>query len=113
LLLETRRDVFRNGEWQLCERQGWPGNTTCHHLLTWCWRRGDERYLVVINFHQDTSQARVEVPWDDLRGKQWCLIDVLSSESYDRSGDELRDGGLYFELDPWKAQLFRVRGISL
>ncbi len=27
LLKETNQDVFRNGEWRLCERSGWPGNT--------------------------------------------------------------------------------------
>ena len=112
LLLETRRDVFRNGEWRLCERFGWPGNSTCHHLLAWCWRMGDERYLVVINFHPDPAHGRVEVPWDELRGNQWRLEDGLSDEVHDRSGDEMRDGGLYFELEPWKAQLFRVREIS-
>ncbi len=108
LLLETRRDVFRNGAWQRCERHGWPGNSSCHQFLTWCWRMGDERYLVVINFHPDPAQARVELPWDDLRGKQWGLIDVLSGEAYDRSGDEMRDGGLYFGLGPWKAHLFQL-----
>lgn len=109
LLLETRRDIFRSGEWSLCERHGWPGNTSSHHILGWCWRKDDERYLVVINFHQDPAQARVEVPWDELRGYPWRLEDVLSDEVHDRSGDEMRDGGLYFELEPWKAQLFRVR----
>lgn len=111
LLLETHRDVFRQGEWRLCERHGWPGNSTCHQLLTWCWKKGDERYLVVINFHQHPAQARVEVPWDELRGRRWRLDDVLSGEAYDRSGDEMRDGGLYFELGPWRAQLFQVGGI--
>jgi hypothetical protein len=109
LLLETRHDIFRNGEWRLCERHGWAGNSSCHHLLTWCWRKDDERYLVVINFHQDPAQARVQVPWDELRGKQWLLGDVLSGESYERGGDEMRDGGLYFELGPWKAHLFQLR----
>lgn len=113
LLLETRRDVFRSGEWRLCERIGWPGNTGSHHLLSWCWRKDDERYLAVINFHPDPAAARVEVPWDELRGQQWQLEDVLSDEVHDRSGDELRDGGLYFGLDPWKAQLFRVRRLPL
>ncbi len=108
LLLETRRDILRNGEWRLCGRHGWPGNNTCHQLLAWCWRKNDERYLVVINFHPDPAQARVEVPWDELQGKQWCLTDVLSGEAYDRSGDELRDGGLYFGLSPWKAHLFQL-----
>ena len=26
LLKEINRDVFRNGEWRLCERSGWPDN---------------------------------------------------------------------------------------
>lgn len=112
LLLETRRDVFRGGEWRLCERHGWPGNLNSHHILGWCWRKDDERYLVVINFHHDPAQARIEVPWDELRGYPWRLEDVLSEEVHDRSGDEMRDGGLYFELEPWKAQLFRMRAIT-
>ena len=112
LLLETRRDIFRRGEWRLCERHGWHGNSNSHHILGWCWRKDDERYLVVINFHQDPAQARIEVPWDELRGDPWRLEDVLSNEVHDRSGDEMRDGGLYFELEPWKAQLFRMRKIT-
>jgi hypothetical protein len=108
----TGREVFRGGEWRLCERHGWPGNTNSHHVLAWCWRKDDERYLVVLNFHGDPAQARVEVPWDELRGCPWRLEDVLSDEVHDRSGDEMRDGGLYFELEPWKAQLFRMRAIT-
>ena len=71
--------------------------------------RDDERFLVVINFRQETAQAHVHVPWDELRGKQWRLSDVLSGESYDRSGDEMRDAGLYVELAPWQCHLFHVR----
>jgi glycosidase len=110
LLEETKRDVFRNGEWRLCERSGWPDNQSCRHLLAWCWVKNDERYLVVINFHQETAQARVHVPWDELRGRMWRLKDVLSGESYDRSGDEVWDSGLYVDLGPWKCHLFQVLG---
>jgi hypothetical protein len=49
------------------------------------------------------------VPWDDLRGKQWRLSDVLSGEFHDRSGDEMRDAGLYVELAPWKCHIFQMR----
>ena len=109
LLKETNRDVFRNGEWRLCERSGWPDNQSCQNLLTWCWVKDDERYLVVINFRHEAAQARVHVPWDELRGKQWRLSDVLSGETYERSGNEMRDAGLYVELGPWKCHLFQVR----
>jgi hypothetical protein len=34
-------------------------------------------------FRQEASQARVHVPWDELRGKTWRLNDVLSGEIHD------------------------------
>jgi Alpha amylase, catalytic domain len=108
LLKGTNRDVVRNGEWRLCERYGWPDNQSFQNLLTWCWSKEDERYLVVINFHQNAAQARVRVPWDELRGKEWRLKDVLSGESYDRSGSEMRGAGLYVDLQPWQCHLFEV-----
>jgi hypothetical protein len=108
LLKATNRDVFRNGEWRLCERSGWRDNQTCQNLLSWCWAKDDERYLVVINFRQEAAQARVRVPWDELRGKEWRFNDALSGESYDRAGSEVRDPGLYVDLGPWQCHLFRV-----
>lgn len=108
LLKTIHRDVFRNGVWRLCERSGWPDNQSCRNLLAWYWAKGDERYLIVINFRPETSQARVHVPWDELKGKQWCLNDVLSGETYDRDGTEMRDAGLYVDLGPWKCHVFQV-----
>ncbi len=109
LLKETGRDVFRNGKWRLCERSGWPDNQSFLNILAWCWVNENERFLIVINFGKSTAQARVQVPWDELRGKTWHLIDVLSGETYDRSGDEMRDAGLYVDLKPWQYHLFQVR----
>jgi hypothetical protein len=111
LLKETTRDVFRNGEWRLCERSGWPDNQTCRNILTWCWVKEDERYLIVINFGQGAAQALVHVPWDELRGKQWRLDDVLSGETYERSGSDMRDAGLYVDLKPWKCHLFQLQAL--
>jgi glycosidase len=111
LLKATARDVFRNGEWRLCERSGWPDNNSCANILAWCWVKDDERFFIIINFRQENAQARVQVPWDDLRGKQWRLNDVLSGQTYDRSGDEMRDGGLYVELKPWQCHLFQVHAL--
>jgi glycosidase len=108
LLPTVSRDVFRDGEWRLCERSGWPDNQAFRKVLAWCWAKEDERYLVIINFGQDAAQARVHVPWDDLDGKGWRLTDALTGETYDRSGDEMRDAGLYVELGPWRFHLFRV-----
>ena len=109
LLKAVDRDVIRNGHWCLCERSGWPDNQSCLNILAWCWVKDDERYLIVINFGRETAQARVQVPWDELRGKTWRLSDVLSGETYDRGGDEMRDAGLYVDLKPWQCHVFQVR----
>jgi hypothetical protein len=61
-----------------------------------------------VNFSDGTAQARVHAPWDVLRGKTWRLNDLLSGEIYDRSGDEMRDAGLYVDLGLWKCHLFQV-----
>ena len=108
LLKATHRDVFRNGAWRLCEWSGWQDNQTCENLLAWCWTKEDERYLVVINFGQEAAQARVHLPWDELKGREWRLNDVLSGETYDRNGSEMREVGLYVDLAPWKCHVFQV-----
>jgi hypothetical protein len=109
LLKATNRDPFRGGEWSLCEPVGWPDNQSCQNILTWCWAHGNERALVVVNFRDAASQARVRVPWDELRGREWRLDDMLSGAVYQRSGDEMRDAGLYVDLGPWQCHLFGVR----
>ena len=76
LLKATNRDLFRNGDWRLCERSGWPDNQSCQNVLAWCWVKDDERALIVVNFGPAAAQARVHVPWDELRGTTWRLDDA-------------------------------------
>jgi hypothetical protein len=37
--------------------------------------------------------------------RAWHLDDPLSGDAFDRSGDGMRDAGLYVELGPWKFSL--------
>jgi hypothetical protein len=108
LLQETGRDLFRNGDWLLCEQWGWADNQSCQNILTWCRVKDGERALVLVNFSDAASQALVRVPWDELQDKMWLLVDRLSGQSFERSGNDMRDAGLYIELEPWKCHLFQV-----
>jgi glycosidase len=108
LLNAVNHDIFRNGQWQLCERSGWPDNQSHMNILAWCWIKDGERYLVVVNFSETTAQALVRLPWDELRGRTWRLTDALSGEVYERNGDEMRDSGLFVDLGAWKCHFFRV-----
>ncbi len=70
---------------------------------------GDVRYLIAVNLSDNALQARVRVPWDDVRGKTWRLTDALCDAIYDREGDEIAELGLYIELGAWGYNLFECR----
>lgn len=105
LLAAIDTPTMREGEWQLCERSGWPDNQSCMNLIAWCWRKGDDRRLIVVNLSDARSQARVSCPWRDLAGRSWRLTDVLSGAVYERNGQELAGSGLYVELEGWGCHL--------
>jgi hypothetical protein len=111
LLKATNRDLIRNGAWRLCECSGWADNQSCRNILAWCWVKDNERALVVVNYGQAPAQARVQVPWDELRAATWRLDDGLSGDVYDRDGHEMRDNGLYVDLAPWQCHIFHMRAL--
>ena len=59
LLAAINTPLFRDGEWRLCERSGWPDNPSFQNLVAWSWIKNDDRCLIVINFSDGTVQARV------------------------------------------------------
>jgi Alpha amylase, catalytic domain len=107
LLAAINAPIFRDGEWRLCERSGWAVNRSFQNLVAWSWIKENDRLLIVINLSDNAVQARVQLPWEELRATIWNLIDVLSAASYDRDGDELASSGLYVELEPWSYHFFR------
>jgi hypothetical protein len=107
LLEAVNRKSFREGQWSLCERTGWPDNASFQNLVAWSWVHDDERYLIVINLSDCPVQAQVQVPWADASGGKWHLIDVLTGATYERDGGEIRSPGLYVELAPWNYHFVR------
>ena len=104
--------VFRDGQWSLCERTGWPDNQSFQNLVAWNWVKNEERYMVVVNLSDSAVQARVRVPWYDLAGESLQMVDVLSEAVYDRQADEIAGPGLYIELGPWMCHFFRCQRIG-
>jgi len=101
LLAAMNTEALRGGEWRLCERSGWPDNQTFLNLVAWCWRSAREKYLVVVNLSGARSQARVRVPWEELKNGSWRLTDQLTGAVYVREGEEMFNQGLYIDLEAW------------
>jgi hypothetical protein len=105
LLNAVNRPVFREGEWSLCDRTGWPDNASFQNLIAWTWLKDHERRLILVNLGDCSVQARVQVRWAG--DGNWLLIDVLSGATYERDGNEMLSPGLYVELAPWKYHFFQ------
>ena len=109
LLKAIDKPVFREGQWSLCGRTGWPDNASFQNLVAWNWVKDDERYLIIINLSDCPAQAQVQVRWTGAGGKSWRLIDALSGVTYERDADQMLSPGLYVELGAWSYHFFQCR----
>jgi glycosidase len=107
LLKALNRPDLAEGEWRLCERNGWPDNQSHRNLIAWCWRLGEARHLIVVNLSEFSSQGLIKLPWNELGGHNWRLTDELSEDAFDRDGNQLVNPGLYVDLAPWHFHFLR------
>jgi glycosidase len=110
LLTVMRQPVARFGQWQLLQCvPAWEGNSTWDCILAFGWQGRDaQRLLVTVNFAANQSQCYVRLPFSDLGDRAWRLQDLIGDAIYDRDGKDLRARGLYLDLSPWKASVFRL-----
>jgi hypothetical protein len=111
LLKATDRPVFRDGEWTLCKRSGWPDNASFQDLVVWHWLGAEERYVVVVNFANSSAQARIQIPWTSADDGKWQLLDMMSGALYERAGAEMRSPGLFVDLKPWGYHFLQCRRV--
>ncbi len=113
-LLGVLRDpVLRNGDWRLLEcMPAWDGNWTSDCFVAFAWQNsGPERLLVVVNYAPNQSQCLVQLPFADVRDRQWRLQGLMEDAHYDRDGNELESRGLYVDLAPWRYHVLRLQKI--
>lgn len=109
-LLNLRANpAFSRGRFRKLDCTGWPDNSTHKRLVAWLRESDGERWIVVVNMADHTSQARIPLPGADLEGQDWQLLDPLNGEQYERVGDELRQPGLFVELAAWRYHVFRLQ----
>lgn len=106
LLKGASTESLKQGDWHLCERSGWPDNPSYQNLVAWCWRSAGERTLIAVNLSGSGVQARVKLPWEELKGKFWQLKDIFTGTVYERNGDEIWNPGLYVDLPAWGFNFF-------
>ena len=83
---------------------GVEGQAECHrHAVL-----HGERVIVAVNYAPNQSQCHARLPFGDLAGKQWRIEDQLDIAGYDWNGDDLQSRGLFLDMTPWKASVFKL-----
>ncbi|NTU60128.1 MAG: alpha-amylase [Deltaproteobacteria bacterium] len=106
LLGAVTSEALRGCSWELFSVSGWPDNPSHRNVVAWGWRSAGAHLLVVVNLSDAAAQARVRVPWEELRGRSWQVADAFNGQSFERAGDEMVDPGLYVDLLPWGAHVW-------
>ena len=99
--------TIREGRWRLCRLSGWHENSSWMNMAAWCWQKGQEICLTVVNLSDTRSQARVHLTGVNLAGKMVKMTDIMKNETYERSGNEMAEIGLYVDLEPWAYHVLR------
>lgn len=102
--------IVRDGQWKLLDcRPAWDGNHHFQKFIAFSWEIAASRLLVVVNCQASQGQCLVPLPWPEIAGRSVTLSDRLSSASYERDGNGLKDLGLYLDMPSWRAHVFEIR----
>jgi hypothetical protein len=91
------------GDWRLCECTS-SADDSYRQLVAWCWSRSPARHLVVVNLSHARGEGCVRLPWPDLGGRTWTLVDRLSEDRFERPGDALDREGFCVGLEGWESR---------
>ncbi|HKR80291.1 MAG TPA: hypothetical protein VJR69_11370, partial [Nitrospira sp.] len=101
LLHALGEEDLRVGQWLLCESAGWPDNDSHLNIVAWCTAGTRTRHLIAVNLSERPSQARIRLPAAMLTDNMVRLTDDFTDTVYERRTDEIRELGLYVNLEPW------------
>ena len=109
LLSVLRLPSVRGGRWWLLDCQpAWDGNRSNDSVIAFAWESSiNERLIVVVNYSDNPSQARVQLPFANLHGDV-RLQELIDTGTFDRQGKDLATTGLYVDLPAWGSHVLSV-----
>jgi len=109
LLQLLKKEVLRNGQWQLLEcAAAWEGNPSCDHYIAYQWQATDGvKVLVVVNYAAHQGQCRVRLPDAKTTAESIDCIDLFDMKKETVSLDLSATDGLLFDLPAWSSCVFQ------
>ena len=107
ILRITKDEVFHKGTWSLLTVTP-EGDATPDGLVAYEWRSEKSWKVIAVNLASQASQGRIHFGDHLFPAKEYLFYDMLNDVRYLRSGDELRDPGLFVRREGLEAHLFDV-----
>jgi hypothetical protein len=114
VLAVLRDPTLHHGEFVPLEvRSSGEGDRSFDGLVAFGWREegpdGGPCLVVVVNLRAEPAWARVPLAAVGFEaGRNYRLLDRMDGATYRRTGDEVRDSGLFVALRPRQSHLFTV-----
>ena len=98
--------VFIEGSWSLITPIQLDQDFTYQNILSWEWRLGNEKRIVVINYSDSSAYCRIKF---DVKGKQRSvtLLDLLDGTEYERDVSEIENLGLFIHLEAFESHILK------
>ncbi|CAD8083789.1 unnamed protein product [Paramecium sonneborni] len=96
-----KKDVFKSGNWQQLNVTGdqyWK-------FFAFKWTNSSDKIVVIINYSDGSGYGLVKL--SDASSGQQTITEMISGQTYVRSGDDMRNNGLGVVVDGWNAQIFK------
>lgn len=108
LLQITKEKIFTHGKWQILDLiPAAPDNYSYENLFAWVWTLDNKMRLIVINFSDVTSQARIKLEIKTNK-ERIILTDLLNNVCYHRSVEQMGSVGLFVELKAYRSHIFSI-----
>ncbi len=100
---------FDNGKWSLCKvKPAGSSDNSFNNIISYQWQADKDRLLIVVNYSLISSKAHLIIEDIDFGLLNWKFTDLLTRNEYIYKGEDLRENGLYIELEGWNSHIFRV-----
>jgi hypothetical protein len=100
---------FDNGKWSLCKvKPVISSDNSFNNIISYQWWTDKDRLLIVVNYSLISSKAHLIMEDIDFELFNWKFTDLFTRKEYIYKGKNLRENGLYIELEGWTSHIFRV-----
>jgi hypothetical protein len=91
----------------------WHDNATSDNFIAFRWERNPHESLcMVVNYSPQQSQCFMRMPFPELVSRTVRFHDLLSTDYYDRPGDDLLSRGLFVDIPAWGYHVFDVQWLG-